>query len=403
MIGNSGANFSRRLKDFPSSPIRKLVKYADEAKKRGKEVYHLNIGQPDIPAPDYALKNFAYRIPEVVAYTHSYGLEDLRRLWAEYYKDIGIDIDYSNLVVTTGGSEAIMFALFSIADFGDNAIVFEPVYTNYLGFAEFCGVELRAYPLDVRNGFHFDNLNGMEKLVDSKTRAIIVVNPNNPTGVVLSREEVELIVEFARRHNLWIIADEVYKEFVFEGDFVSFLSTGYEKVIVVDSLSKLFSMCGARVGALVSHVREILEGVLKLGQARLCPPLLGQLLAIEVFKDKDSYRKYLKQVKDEYRLRRDVVWQESEGSSEIKIYKKPEGAFYVVAALDVENAEEFAKWMLTDFDRDGRTVMVAPAAGFYVSDRGKDEVRIAYVLNSDKLRNAIKILKEGVRVYKNRG
>ncbi|MEJ5307887.1 MAG: pyridoxal phosphate-dependent aminotransferase [candidate division WOR-3 bacterium] len=393
---------SERVINMQESPIRKLLSYSEDAKSRGIKVYHLNIGQPDIPTPTYiydAIKNYS---EHVLAYGPSQGLKVARETVAEYLTGIGYDVNPNEVFITTGGSEAIIFAMMTVADHGDEIIIPEPFYTNYNGFASMAG--LRVVPLltRVETGFHLPDEREFEKLITPKTKAILICTPNNPTGTIFTREEMEMVVKIAKKHNLFILSDEVYREFVFDNKkHTSILEIDgtQENSIMLDSISKRFSACGARIGYLVSKNKNVMKGVLKLGQARLCPPTIEQIGMIEGYKHMKSF---MKEMIEEYQKRRDVVY-ENLIKVEGVFTRKPEGAFYVVVKLPVDDADNFAKWMLTDFEVDGKTVMVAPANGFYASpDKGKDEIRIAYVLNTKELEDAIKILSLGIKEYNRR-
>ncbi|MEO0288213.1 MAG: pyridoxal phosphate-dependent aminotransferase [candidate division WOR-3 bacterium] len=393
---------SERIINMQESPIRKLLSYSDDAKSRGIKVYHLNIGQPDIPTPTYiydAIKNYS---EHVLAYGPSQGLKVARETVAEYLSGIGYDVNPNEVFITTGGSEAIIFAMMTVADHGDEIIIPEPFYTNYNGFASMAGLKVVPLLTRVETGFHLPEEKEFEKLITSKTKAILICTPNNPTGTIFTREEMEMIVRIARKHNLFILSDEVYREFVFDNKkHTSILEIDgtQENSIMLDSISKRFSACGARIGYLVSKNKNIMNGVLKLGQARLCPPTIEQIGMIEGYKHMKSF---MREMIEEYQKRRDVVY-ENLMKVEGVFTRKPEGAFYVVVKLPVDDADNFAKWMLTDFEVDGKTVMVAPANGFYASpDKGKDEIRIAYVLNTKELEDAIKILSLGIKEYNRR-
>ncbi|MEO0281600.1 MAG: pyridoxal phosphate-dependent aminotransferase [candidate division WOR-3 bacterium] len=393
---------SERIINMQESPIRKLLSYSDDAKSRGIKVYHLNIGQPDIPTPTYiydAIKNYS---EHVLAYGPSQGLKVARETVAEYLSGIGYDVNPNEVFITTGGSEAIIFAMMTIADHGDEIIIPEPFYTNYNGFASMAGLKVVPLLTRVETGFHLPEEKEFEKLITPKTKAILICTPNNPTGTIFTREEMEMIVRIAKKHNLFILSDEVYREFVFDNKkhtSILEIEGTQENSIMLDSISKRFSACGARIGYLVSKNKNIMNGVLKLGQARLCPPTIEQIGMIEGYKHMKSF---MKEMIEEYQKRRDVVY-ENLMKVEGVFTRKPEGAFYVVVKLPVDDADNFAKWMLTDFEVDGKTVMVAPANGFYASpDKGKDEIRIAYVLNTKELEDAIKILSLGIKKYNRR-
>ncbi|MEO0234965.1 MAG: pyridoxal phosphate-dependent aminotransferase [candidate division WOR-3 bacterium] len=393
---------SERIINMQESPIRKLLSYSDDAKSRGIKVYHLNIGQPDIPTPTYiydAIKNYS---EHVLAYGPSQGLKVARETVAEYLSGIGYDVNPNEVFITTGGSEAIIFAMMTVADHGDEIIIPEPFYTNYNGFASMAGLKVVPLLTRVETGFHLPEEKEFEKLITPKTKAILICTPNNPTGTIFTREEMEMIVRIAKKHNLFILSDEVYREFVFDNKkhtSILEIEGTQENSIMLDSISKRFSACGARIGYLVSKNKNIMNGVLKLGQARLCPPTIEQIGMIEGYKHMKSF---MKEMIEEYQKRRDVVY-ENLMKVEGVFTRKPEGAFYVVVKLPVDDADNFAKWMLTDFEVDGKTVMVAPANGFYASpDKGKDEIRIAYVLNTKELEDAIKILSLGIKEYNRR-
>ncbi|NUU98411.1 pyridoxal phosphate-dependent aminotransferase [Marinitoga sp. 1138] len=394
-------NFSQRVLNMQASPIRKLVPYAEEAKKAGKTVLHLNIGQPDLETPKAFFDYIENYKPEVIAYTHSAGLMELREAFSKYYNKHDIPFTPEEIIVTNGGSEAIVFALAAIADPGDEVIVIEPFYANYRGFAEMINVKLvpvRALP---ETGYAVPSTEEFEKALSSKTRGIIFSNPSNPTGAVYSEEELKRIVDFAKKHDLFIISDEVYREFTFDG--TKHISTmtfeEYDRTIVVDSISKRYSACGARVGVFATKNKELYNQVMKMAQSRLCPPMTAQLGTIGLLEMDDLY---IKEVYEEYDKRRLAVYEEL-SKIEGAVFKKPKGAFYVSVKLPIDDSEEFVKWMLTDFAIDNTTVMVAPLTGFYATEgSGKQEIRIAYVLESEKLKKATYILAEAVKAYNNR-
>lgn len=393
---------SERVNSMQESPIRKLLSYSDDAKSRGIKVYHLNIGQPDIPTPNYiydAIKNYSER---VLAYGPSQGLKVARETVADYLNGLGYGVNPNEVFITTGGSEAIIFAMMAVADPGDEIIIPEPFYTNYNGFASMAGLKVVPLLTKVETGFHLPDEKEFEKLITSKTRAILVCTPNNPTGTIFTKDEMEMVVNIAKKHKIFVLSDEVYREFVFDNKkhtSVLEVEGSEENSIMLDSISKRFSACGARIGYLVTKNKNALNGILKLGQARLCPPTIEQIGMIEGYKNMKSF---MKEMITEYQKRRDVVYENLKNVEGV-FTRKPEGAFYVVVKLPVDDADNFAKWMLTDFEVDGKTVMVAPANGFYASpDKGKDEVRIAYVLNTVELEDAIKILSLGIKEYNKR-
>ena len=390
---------SERGLSMPASPIRRLIPYANKAKERGISVYHLNIGDPDVPTPKVILKTIKGFKQKVLSYGPSEGLKELRKAISDYFGDYGIDVEPDNVFITTGGSEAIFFVLSAICDPGDEVIIPEPFYTNYNGFANMAGVKIKPLTLSVENGFHLPPKDDIKHLITDKTRAILICSPNNPTGTVYSREEIQSIIDLALEYDLWVLSDEVYREFVFDGrkhTSVLEFREAAERTVVMDSISKRFSCCGARIGFIVTRNRELWSTLLKFGQARLCPPTIEQMGAIAGFK---HWKEFMPGIIDEYRLRRDVVFEEIE-NIEGAFTLKPEGAFYTVVKLPVDDAEEFIKWMLTEFNINGKTTMLAPASGFYsTAGTGLDEARIAYVLNQDKLRDAMNVLREGLKVY----
>jgi len=392
-------NLSKRITNMQESPIRKFYPYALEAKRKGVEVYHLNIGQPDVETPKVffdAIKSFS---DKVLPYGPSDGLPELKEIICRYFdEDYGIKISCDETFVTTAGSEALLFVFFAIADYGDEIIVPEPFYTNYNGFAQLSGVKLVPITTKVEDGFHLTNFKEFENKISSKTKAILLCNPNNPTGTLYEKDEIKKVLDIAKRHDLWLIIDEVYREFVFDNR-KPYTSLEFEddRIIITDSVSKRFSACGARIGFVVTKNKEILRNILKAGQARLCPPTLEQIGAIYAYKER---RAYLDKVVKEYEERRNVVFEELEKIEGV-FAVKPEGAFYTVIKLPVEDAEDFVIFLLKDFNYNGKTVMLAPAKAFYVSpDKGKNEVRIAYVLEKEKLRDAMKILEKALDEYR---
>jgi aspartate aminotransferase len=392
---------SQRALEVQASPIRKLVPYADEAKKRGISVYHLNIGQPDIETPPEfwnAVKNYSQN---VLAYGHSQGLASYLKALSGYYHKCGLDISPDNIVVTTGGSEAIVFAFMLICQPGEKILVFEPFYTNYNGFATMASVELVPIVTKPEDGFHLPSRKVIEAAIDDDVRGIMVCNPNNPTGTLFSREEMAMLADIARDKGLYILSDEVYREFVYEGTHTSIFDIPDvdDFAIMLDSISKRYSACGARIGCLVTKNKEMHQAAVKFGQARLCSPTLEQVGAEAALK---LGPEYFDKVMGEYKRRRDVVY---DGLMAIEgtVCMKPAGAFYAMAKLPISDAEEFAKFMLAEFSYQNKTVMIAPGPGFYASpDSGNQECRIAYVLNTDALRDAMKILKLGVEAFNKR-
>lgn len=387
---------------MPESPIRKLVPFAENAKKSGKKVYHLNIGQPDIHTPKIALDAISSFSNSVVEYSHSAGFESYRKGLSKYYQNIDINVSYSDLLITTGGSEALLFALNSCLDDGDEIIIPEPFYANYNGFSISSGVKVVPIATNIDDGFALPSIQEFEKLISSRTKAILICNPGNPTGYLYSKDELESLKEIVVKNNLFLIADEVYREFAYDGEkhhSVLNISGIENHAIVIDSTSKRYSMCGIRVGCIVSKNKDVISTALKFAQARLSPPTFGQIAGEAALCTPQSY---FDKVSKEYVDRRNVLV-DGLNSIEGVICPKPKGAFYAIAQLPVDNADEFAKWLLEDFSFEGETIMVAPAAGFYSTiNSGFNQVRIAYVLNKDALKKAVQILKEALKVYPGR-
>ncbi|MBT3418125.1 MAG: pyridoxal phosphate-dependent aminotransferase [Flavobacteriales bacterium] len=387
---------------MPESPIRKLVPFAEIAKKSGKKVYHLNIGQPDIKTPEVALEAIHNFSDKVVEYSHSAGFESYRKGLANYYQNLGIDVNQNDIIVTTGGSEALLFALNSCLDNGDEIIIPEPFYANYNGFSISAGVKVKPISTSIDDGFALPKIEEFEKLITPKTKAILICNPGNPTGYLYSKEELETLRDIVIKHDLFLIADEVYREFAYDGnEHYSVLNIeGLEQnAIVIDSTSKRYSLCGIRVGCIVSKNKELMATAMKFAQARLSPPTFGQIAGEAALKTDASY---FTEVSAEYVSRRDVL---IEGLNKIEgvICPKPTGAFYAIGQLPVDDADKFAQWLLEDFDLDGETIMVAPAAGFYSTpNTGTNQVRIAYVLNKESLQKSIDILAAALKVYPGR-
>lgn len=391
-------NLSKRIKSVPTSTIMELLTLSAKAKKSGKKVYHLNIGQPDIKTPKGFYKAIREFKGEILEYSLSEGLPELIESIKKYYEDYNIQFDNDEIIITNGGSEALLFTMLTICDDGDNILVPEPFYSNYYNFSKSVGVNINPITTLAENGFHLPNKEEIVSKIDNKTKAILFSNPGNPTGVVYTKEEINMLADIAIEHNLWIIADEVYREFIYEGEYTSLgnIEKVKDRVIIVDSVSKRYSACGARIGCVASKSKDYINAILKLCQARLSVPTLEQLGAIELYNTDNSY---LKDVNEEYRKRRDVLYDELIKVPGV-ICEKPTGAFYIVAKLPVENADHFTKWLLSDFDIDGETVMPCPAEGFYMTPGlGVDEIRLAYVLNSDDLSKAARLLKEGLETY----
>ncbi len=385
---------------MPESPIRKLVPYAENAYKQGKTVYYLNIGQPDIKTPEIALDAVKVHSLDILAYTRSEGSEDYRKKIASYYKKNDINVTHDDIIVTTGGSEALLFAFGAIMDTDDEVIIPEPFYANYNGFSVASGVKVVPVISTIENNFALPPIEEFEKLITPKTKAILICNPGNPTGYLYSEEEINKLANIVKKHNLFLIADEVYREFVYDGNnHVSVMSKPGldEHAIMIDSVSKRYSMCGARIGCLVSRNKEVIQTVLKFAQARLSPPTLAQIASEAALETPQSY---FDNVITEYVDRRNTLIAELQKIDGIKV-ATPKGAFYCIAELPIKNADAFAQWLLEKFDVNGETVMVAPAAGFYSTPGiGLNQIRIAYVLKKESLVKAVNILKEALKVYK---
>ena len=384
---------------MPESPIRKLVPYAEAAIKKGKIIYQLNIGQPDIETPKAALAAVKNNDIEVLSYSHSAGFESYRTKLAKYYRKNDIPVNAEDIIITTGGSEALMFAMGSITDPGDEVIIPEPFYANYNGFATASGVQIVPIKGSIEDNFSLPPISEFEKLITEKTRAILLCNPGNPTGYLYTREEIQQLADLALKHDLFIVADEVYREFAYDGvKHHSIMSIpGLEQnAIMVDSVSKRYSMCGARIGCLVTKNPEVMIAAMKFAQARLSPPTFAQIASEAAL---DTPDEYFEEVNKEYTERRNLLIEGLERIPGVKV-AKPKGAFYCIAELPVENADKFAQWLLESFELNKETVMVAPAAGFYSTpNTGMNQVRIAYVLKKENLERAIEILKVALEEY----
>ena len=392
-------NFSNRVISMQSSPIRKLVPYATSAKERGIKVYHLNIGQPDIKTPKGFFEAINKFNNNVLEYAVSQGLPELIDAMINYYSTYNMHFEKDEILITNGGSEALLFAMMATCDPGDNILVPEPFYTNYNGFSYSVNVVVKPITTHPENGFHLPNKSEILSKIDKNTKAILISNPGNPTGTVYTKEEVYMLADIAKENNLWIIADEVYREFVYDSlDYISFgnIDEIKDRVIIVDSVSKRYSACGARIGSLASKNKDFIDEVLKLCQGRLCVATLDQVGSVELYK---TPKTYFKEVNDEYKKRRDVLYNDLMKVEGV-ICEKPTGAFYILAKLPVENAEDFVIWMLNEFNVDGETVMACPAEGFYATKGlGKSEIRLAYILNEHDLKKAANILKQGLEKY----
>ncbi len=386
---------------MPSSPIRKLVPFAEAAKKRGVKVYHLNIGQPDIHTPEVALEAIRNFDLKVIEYSHSAGNESYRRKLAGYYHGVGINVDHNEIIVTTGGSEAISIAFKVCLNPGDEVIIPEPFYTNYNAFAIAAGVKVVPITSSIKDGFALPAISEFEKVITPRTKAIMVCNPNNPTGYLYSKEELFQLRDLVLKHDLYLFADEVYREFCYDGlsHFSVMQLEGLEEhAVLMDSVSKRYSECGVRIGALVSHNKHVMATAMKFAQARLSPPSIGQVVGEASL---ETPHEYFTEVYDEYISRRNLVIEELNKIPGV-FAPMPKGAFYTTISLPVDDADRFCQWLLEDFSFEGQTVMLAPASGFYATPGlGKNEVRVAYVLKKEDLTSAVKVLGEALKVYKN--
>lgn len=390
---------SKKGKNMPESPIRKLVPFAEKAYKENKTVYHLNIGQPDIKSPEIAMSAVENHNLKILAYTRSEGSEAYRVKIAQYYQRNKIHVTADEIIVTTGGSEALLFAMGSIADAGDEVIIPEPFYANYNGFATASDIKIVPVISKIEDNFALPPISEFEKLITPKTKAILICNPGNPTGYLYSKDEIQKLASIVLKHDLFLIADEVYREFVYDGkEHYSILQEEglAQNGIIIDSVSKRYSMCGARIGCLVSKNKEVIRTAMKFAQARLSPPTFAQIASEAALQTPQSY---FDEVIEEYTERRNVLIHELESIPGVQV-GHPKGAFYCIAQLPIKNSDHFAQWLLEDFDLDGETVMVAPAAGFYSSEGvGLNQIRIAYVLNKESLIRAVQILKAALQQY----
>lgn len=395
-------SISQKGKNMPASPIRKLVPFADEAKQRGIKVYHLNIGQPDIATPKEALQAVHNFDEKVIAYSHSAGILSYRQKMTGYYKKIGINITADDIIVTAGASEALLFAFQTIMDPEDEVIIPEPFYANYNGFATNAGIKVKPIFSSIETGFALPPIADFEKAITPHTKAILICNPNNPTGYLYSEEELQTLRELVLKHDLYLIADEVYREFCYDGNkhhSTMHLKGIENNVILIDSVSKRYSACGVRIGCIISKNKEIISTVMKFAQARLSPPTYGQVAAEAALDTPDSY---FKDVLDEYLKRRNVIV-EAINKMEGAFCPTPKGAFYAVAKLPIDDSDKFCKWLLDSFEFEKKTVMLAPASGFYSTPGlGKDEVRISYVLKVEDLKESMRVLEQALKVYPGR-
>lgn len=390
---------SHRGAQMPPSPIRKLVPYAETAKKKGTKVYHLNIGQPDIETPKAILDAVRHTDMKVLEYSHSAGFESYRKKLVEYYARNGVNVNHNQIIVTTGGSEAILFAIMSCLDPGDEIIIPEPFYANYNGFSTSAGIKIVPIPSGIDDGFSLPPIEAFEKAITTRTKAIMICNPNNPTGYLYSREELEVLKEICLKHDLFLFSDEAYREFCYDGKkHISALSLeGMEQhAILMDTISKRYSACGGRIGAFVTHNQQVLDAAMKFAQARLSPPSFAQILGEAAV---DLPADYFSEVHAEYNSRRDVLVGRLQAMEGVKC-PMPGGAFYAMAELPVDDSEKFCQWLLEFFSYNGATVMMAPAAGFYATPgKGKQEVRLAYVLNKEDINGAMDCLEAALKEY----
>lgn len=392
---------SHRGQQMPPSPIRKLVPYAEAAKKKGTRVYHLNIGQPDIETPKQALDAVRNADFKVLEYSHSAGNESYRRKLVQYYKKVGIDVTHEQIIITTGGSEAILFGFMSCMDAGDEVIIPEPFYANYNGFAVAAGVIVKPVTSHIETGFALPPISAFEAAITPKTKAIVICNPNNPTGYLYSAEEMETLRQLILKYNLYLFADEAYREFCYSGEHVSAMSLQGvdDNILLMDTISKRYSACGGRIGALVTKNQQVLNTAMKFAQARLSPPSFAQILGEAAVDLPDDYFDH---TKAEYKKRRDTIV-ERLNNMEGVFCPSPGGAFYAIARLPIDNADIFCQWLLESFSHNNETVMLAPASGFYgTPGLGKNEVRLAYVLNTDAINRAMDCLEQALKEYPGR-
>jgi len=392
-------NISKRTQEAQFSPIRKFVPFLEETKKRGIKVFELHIGQPDLETPKEILREIRNFKDKILPYTNSLGIPEVRLAWQKYYRDFNIDFDISEILITAGGSEAILFAFATICSPGEEIIVFEPFYTNYNGYASLAGIKLVPVKTLAENGFHLPERKEIENKIGKKTRGILICNPNNPTGTVYTKEELKMIAKIAKARNLFILSDETYREFVYDGEkhysMMDFPEVR-DRVILLDSVSKKFNACGTRIGCLASKNKKVIEGATKFAQARLSVAIVEQRAVIPLLKNS---KKYTRKIAAEYRKRRDTVFSALKKIPDV-FCSKPKGAFYITVKLPIKDSDDFAKWLLMKFSFEGKTVMVAPASGFYATrGLGRNEIRIAFVLSSSKLKEAMEVFKIGLEKY----
>jgi aspartate aminotransferase len=391
-------SISARARATQASPLRKLAALAENRKKQGIKVYHLNIGQPDLPTPKAVFDAIRSFDQQTIAYAPSGGLPQALSAWKNYFQHHGIAFDEKEMVVTTGGSEAIIFAMCAICDTDDEIIVFEPFYTNYNGFASIANIRLRPIPLSIHNGFHLPASHEIEAYVGPRTRGILICNPGNPTGTIYSEQEIRSLVELVKKHDLFLLSDEVYREFAYDAKHISIMNYPEiaQQAILLDSCSKRFNVCGARIGVLASHNEEVVQAAFKFGMARLSVATIEQLALVPLL---NSPGQYTRPIVEEFRKRRDLVYQELKTIPGITFYK-PEGAFYIIVGLPVKDSEHFARWLIEEFEDHHETVLLAPAQGFYATTgKGTNEVRLAFILNGEELRRSIEIIALALKQY----
>lgn len=389
---------SRRARSMQASPLRKLAARAEERKKTGVKVYHLNIGQPDLPTSPVVFETIRAIRQKTLSYAPSNGIPEALNAWRQYYQIHGIQLEESEIVITAGGSEAVIFALSAICDAGDEVVVFEPFYTNYNGFATLANVKLRPVPLTIENGFHLPSVSEIEKAITSRTRGILICNPSNPTGTVFTREELAALVALVKKHDLFLLSDEVYREFSYELPCYSVMSFHEidDRSILLDSSSKRFNVCGARIGVIASHNKDVIQTAFKFGMARLSVASVEQLALIPLLRNPQQFTEPLVA---EFHSRRDIVLEELKKIKRLTFYK-PEGAFYIIVGLPVLDSEHFARWLIEEFEYNGETVLLAPAQGFYATPgKGSNEVRLAFMLAQEEMKKALSILRIALETY----
>ncbi|OGU27292.1 MAG: hypothetical protein A2X66_04620 [Ignavibacteria bacterium GWA2_54_16] len=390
---------STRARSTQDSPIRKLYATAMLRKEKGIKVYPLNIGQPDLPTSPVVFETIRNLKLSTLSYAPSNGLPQALQAWRDYYRTFDIDLEEREIIVTTGGSEAIIFSLCSVCDYGDDVIVFEPFYTNYNGFASIANIKLNPIPLKIQDGFHLPPASEIEKHITSRTKAILICNPSNPTGTIYTREELQCLAQIALKHDLFLLSDEVYREFAYDTPVTSVLhlSEISDRAVVLDSTSKRFNVCGARIGALASHNKEIVQSAFKFGMARLSVASIEQLALVPLL---TSPRTYTQPIVDEFRKRRDVVYHDLASIPGVTYYM-PEGAFYIMVGLPVKDSERFARWLIEEFEHNGETVLLAPGPGFYATkNAGSNEVRLAFMLQAGELSKALVVIKAALSSYR---